>query len=233
MKTSIDKMLLAERVWIPADTQAILWDMDGVLIDSVRSYLAICNQLLEQQFGQSVTLTKAYLRSILAYEPVQFWELILAFVEKNYLIPTAAKSLDNMVIAFRQARQQTVFELNPGIRELLNAADSESLKMAVVSNNPTADIKNILARLQILDYFDMIVGHDIKKIAKKPAPDSYLLAAELLAVDPTQSVVIEDTLIGIEAGYRAGCYTIGVATGGTDFDVLQQAAGIQQVYSSF
>jgi HAD superfamily hydrolase (TIGR01509 family) len=204
-----------------------------VLIDSVNAYLVICNQLLRQHFGNPVTITKAFIRTILAYEPVKFWELILAFVEKTYTIPEATNSIDKMVTAFRQARHDCVIELNPGIRDILKAARSESLKMAVVSNNPTADIKSILKRSGILDDIDCIVGNDIKKLAKKPAPDTYLLAAQLLAVNPTKCVVIEDTLIGIEAGYKANCYTIGVATGGTDYEVLKQAKGIQQVYSSF
>ncbi|HEC85812.1 MAG: hypothetical protein DRR08_05735 [Candidatus Parabeggiatoa sp. nov. 2] len=225
--------LIAERLWIPADTQAILWDMDGVLIDSVSAYLVICNQLLRQHFGNPVIITKAFIRSILAYEPVKFFELILAFVEKTYLTPEATKSIDKMVTAFRQARHDNVIELNPGIRDILKAARSQSLKMAVVSNNPTADIKSILTRSGILDDFDSIVGNDIKKLAKKPAPDTYLLAAQLLAVNPKKCVVIEDTLIGIEAGYNANCYTIGVATGGTDFKSLEQAKGVRQVYSSF
>ena len=224
---------LAERLWIPADTQAILWDMDGVLIDSLSVYLVICNQFLTQHFGTHVTITNAFIRSIAAYEPVKFLGLILAFVEETYQVPEATNSLDNLLKTFRQTRRDYVIELNPGVSDILPAARCQSLKMAVVSNNPTTDIEYILKRSGIRDYFDSIVGNDIQQVAKKPAPDTYLLAAQLLEVNPKKCVVIEDTLIGIEAGYHAGCYTIGVATGGADFETLAHSQWAHKVYSSF
>jgi len=50
MQTLKEQINIAERLWIPADTQAILWDMDGVLIDSLSLDLVVCNQLLKQHF---------------------------------------------------------------------------------------------------------------------------------------------------------------------------------------
>ncbi len=54
MQTLKEQISIAERLWIPIDTQAILWDMDGVLIDSLSLDLVVCNQLLKQHFGMSV-----------------------------------------------------------------------------------------------------------------------------------------------------------------------------------
>lgn len=233
MQTLKEQISIAERLWIPADTQAIFWDMDGVLIDSLSLDLVVCNQLLEQNFGNHVTVSKPFIRSIFAYDPETFWELILAFVEKTYNIPEVMKPLDKILVAFNQARHDCVFELNPGILEILKAARAKSLKMAVVSNNPTVDVEDILKRCGIVTYFDSVVGNDIQKVLKKPAPDTYLLAAQLLGVNPEKCVVIEDSLIGIEAGYNAKCYTIGVATGGTEFETFEQLGWAQQIYSSF
>ncbi|MCK5524521.1 MAG: HAD-IA family hydrolase [Thiomargarita sp.] len=233
MQTLKEQISIAERLWIPIDTQAIFWDMDGVLIDSLSLDLVVCNQLLKQHFGNNITVSKPFIRSIFAYDPKKFWELILAFVEKTYNLSEVMKPLDKILEAFHQARHDCVFELNPGISEILKAARAKSLKMAVVSNNPTVDVEDILKRCGIVNYFDSIVGNDIQKLAKKPAPDTYFLAARLLDVNPEKSVVIEDSLIGIEAGYNAKCYTIGVATGGTEFEVLEQLGWAQQIYSSF
>jgi HAD superfamily hydrolase (TIGR01509 family) len=227
------KKLIAERLWIPADTKAILWDMDGVLIDSLSLDLVVCNQFLTQHFGEHVTVEKALIRSLFAYHAEKFWEQILTFVGKTYQIPEVMKPLNQFVDAFNQARRDCVFVLNPGILEILKAARTQSLKMAVVSNNLTVDVQDILARSEIIDYFDSIVGNDIEQVAKKPAPDTYLLATRLLGVNPENCVVIEDSLIGAEAGYNAKCYTIGVATGGTEFEVLEQTQWTQQVYSAF
>ncbi|MDM8558427.1 HAD family phosphatase [Candidatus Parabeggiatoa sp. HSG14] len=233
MQTQLKKKRIAEHLWIPVDTQAILWDMDGVLIDSLSLDLVVCNQFLAQHFGKEVTIEKNLIRSLFAYDPVKFWELILAFVEKTYNIPNAIEVLDTVVKDFNQARDDCVFKLNPGIENILKAAKNKSLKMAVVSNNLTENVKETLNRSNILDYFDNVVGNDIQQVAKKPAPDTYLLAARLLDVNPEKCVVVEDSLIGAEAGYNAKCYTIGVATGGTEFEVLEEAQWTQQVYSSF
>jgi HAD superfamily hydrolase (TIGR01509 family) len=233
MPTLKKSTCLAQRLWIPIDTQAILWDMDGVLIDSLSLDLIVCNQFLAQHFGEQVTVEKALIRSLFAYDSVKFWEMILTSVGNHYQIPDVMKPLNQIVEAFEQARRDCNFELNPGILEILQAAKAQSLKMAVVSNNLTLDIKEILGRIGIVSYFAHLVGNDIEQVAKKPAPDTYLLATRLLEVEPAKCVVIEDSLIGSEAGYHAKCHTIGVATGGTEFAALEQTQWTQQVYSSF
>ncbi len=229
----IPKISIAECLWIPADTQAILWDMDGVLIDSLSLDLVVCNQFLAQHFGNHVTLSKEFIRSLFAYDSVKFWELILTFVKETYDIPDASKVLDTVVQDFNQARDDCVFKLNPGIAEILKTAQANQLKMAVISNNLTQNVKETLERSGILKYFDTVVGNDIQQVAKKPAPDTYLLGANLLKVNPQKCVVVEDSLIGAEAGYNAKCYTIGVATGSADFLTLEQSQLLQQAYSAF
>ena len=225
------KTLIAEHLWIPVNTQAILWDMDGVLIDSLSLDLIVCNQFLAQHFGNHVSVSKHFIRSLFAYDSVKFWEIILTFVGKTYQISDVMKPYSKILEDFHDARHTCIFELNPGILQILQAARSMSLKMAVVSNNPTVDVKDILTRCAIIDYFDEIVGNDIEKVAKKPAPDTYLLATRLLNVEPEKCVVIEDSLVGLEAGNNAKCYTIGVATGSANFEELEQEA--QHVYTAF
>jgi HAD superfamily hydrolase (TIGR01509 family) len=227
------KITIANRLFVPAVTQAILWDMDGVLIDSLRLDLTLCNQLLQRYIDASIVLTPDFIRSLFAYDPTTFWQLILDFVEKEYAIADTQAVFEPILQAFNQARQESHFSLNPGIIEILQAARQQPLKMAVVSNNPTAEVERMLAHAKILDYFDQVVGNDIQRTAKKPAPDTYLLAARLLAVEPQHCVVIEDSLVGAEAGQRAGCYTIGVATGGADFADLAQVTDTQATYTAF
>lgn len=224
---------IADRLWIPLDKQAILWDMDGVLIDSLSLDLTLCNQLLAPHFGPQVTVPKELVRSLFAYDSEKFWTCILDFVEKNYHLHDAHRVLKPILDHFDHARRTCAFTLNPGILEILQSARRQSLKMAVVSNNLTVDVVEILKRAGIFEYFDQMLGNDIENFAKKPAPDTYLLGARLLEVAPQACVVIEDSLIGLEAGSHAHCYTLGVATGGTDFNLLEQTQRAQQVYSSF
>ncbi|BAP57702.1 hypothetical protein THII_3405 [Thioploca ingrica] len=233
MQAQPPTILIAQRLWVPSDIQAILWDMDGVLIDSLSLDFTICNQLVKHHFGEQVSLSKAFICSIFAYDPVKFWELILNFIEMTYSIPEVMKPFDAILSAFNQARSEWVFTLNPGILNILQAAHAQPLKMAVVSNNPTIDVEKILRHTGISDYFTQIIGNDIQQLQKKPAPDTYLLAARLLEVNPHQCVVIEDSLLGAEAGYRAQCFTVGVATGSADFSTLEQSQWTHQVYTAF
>ena len=224
---------IADRLWIPADKQAILWDMDGVLIDSLSLDLTLCNQLIRPHFGPQITIPKSLIRSLFAYDSERFWKAILDFIAEHYHLQDTHRALQPILEHFDQARRTCAFTVNPGILEILHSAQQQSLKMAVVSNNLTDDVVEILKRAKILNYFNTIVGNDIEQCAKKPAPDTYLLGARLLGLDPQVCVVIEDSLIGLEAGQQAHCDTIGVATGGTDFELLEYSRRAQHVYTSF
>ncbi|MCP4344621.1 MAG: HAD-IA family hydrolase [Desulfobacterales bacterium] len=226
--------MIADRLYIPTNTKAILWDMDGVLLDTLGLDMTICNELLHQYFGNHVNLTKDFIRSIFAYHSPEFWQIIFEFIKNEYNISGTENDYNQILKTYDQARNDHVFEINPGIIEILESARKIPLKIAVVSNNLTAEVKTILSRSGIpLDMFDFIVGNDIKDLKKKSAPDTYLFATQMLKVDPGQCVVVEDSLVGAEAGKNAGCFTVGVATGGTDFEPLEKSQFTDRVYSSF
>jgi HAD superfamily hydrolase (TIGR01509 family) len=226
-------MMLANRLNLADQTQAILWDMDGVLLDTLGLDFTVCNDLVQQYFGDRIVLSREFIRSIFAYHPPEFWRLILEFAEKSCEIKGALQYLDEIFPKYNEIRNNTIFRPNHGIIELLKAAKEQDIKCAVVSNNPTEDVKQIITQAELFDYFDHIIGNDIKKLQKKPAPDTYLLAAELLGVAPGNCVVVEDSLLGAEAGHSAGCFTIGVCTGSADFADLESCPWTDCVYMSF
>lgn len=226
-------MLIADRLWIPDNSEAILWDMDGVLLDTLGLDLTVCNQLLHDHIGEGITLSKEYIRSIFAYDPAEFWRLILETVAVEFDLRDAPKLLERILPAYNEARNNAVFDVNPGVVEILDDARERGIKMAVVSNNPTEDVKSIISVSGILTYFKVVVGNDLKRLQKKPAPDTYVYTAELLNVAPQKSVVVEDSILGLEAGHSAGCFTVGVATGGDSFVSLENCRMARTVYSSF
>ncbi|MGR0480409.1 MAG: HAD-IA family hydrolase [Candidatus Electronema sp. V4] len=226
-------MQLNNTLWLPDEIKAILFDMDGVLLDSLGLDLSLCGDLLKKHLGKPVHLSKEFIRSIFAYHPPEFWRRIFAFIETEYDI-TAADAVQDAVLAeYNQARKEAVFPVNPGIVEILTACRAQGIKTAVVSNNPTEDVRKIVTQSGIAAYFDLIVGNDLHNLRPKPAPDTYIYAANLLEIPPAQCAVIEDSLLGAEAGSKASCFTIGVATGGTVFSDLEQSDFIRKVYSSF
>lgn len=226
-------ILLANRLYIPEQTQAILWDMDGVLLDSLEFDVIICNQLISRYFGDHINLSEKFIRSLFAYHPEKFWRLILNFVKNKHNIADTQNRFDEILSDYNHARNNFAFKVNVGVREILENAVSIGLKMAIVSNNSTQDIKKILSQSGIIDYFDHIIGNDIHDCKKKPAPDTYIFASKIFGIQAKNCFVIEDSLLGAQAGYKAGCFTIGVATGGNNFDSLEHCKWTNQVYSSF
>ncbi|MBF0211954.1 MAG: HAD family phosphatase, partial [Magnetococcales bacterium] len=227
------KSLLAQRLLLPTDCAAILWDMDGVLIDSLGLDLRLCNQLLQERWEAAAPLTEEFIGSIFALHPPAFWQRIFAHLEETQGL-TCAESIRSAILEqYEIARLQTAFDLLPGIPEILQAARQQGIRMAVVSNNATRDVQAILERSGIHRAVELIIGNDLPGFQKKPAPDGYLHAARQLGVPPERCVVVEDSLLGLEAGFRAGCHTVAVTTGGTRFDTLAGCGMANQVYQAF
>ncbi len=226
-------MQIAGRLYLPDHIRAVLWDMDGVLVDSLQLDLDVCEKILREYFGSHIRLEREFIRSVFAYHPPEFWRRIFEKTAAEYGIPDMETYYDKIVDKYNEYRLHAVFRVNPGIREILQDARKIPLKLAVVSNNATSEVEQSLRLAGISDLFDLIVGNDIRDMEKKPAPDTYLFAARSLGIDPADCAVVEDSLVGAQAGSRAGAFTIGVATGGADFEELEQSPWAKRVYSSF
>lgn len=226
-------MQFDEILCLPDETKAILFDMDGVLLDSLGLDFTLCNELLSRQLGSSVNLSKEFIRSIFAYHPPEFWRRIFIFIQKHYGIAAAADVQQAVLDKYNAARNEAVFPVNPGIIAVLAACKDQQIKVAVVSNNQTEDVRKIVTQSGIAEYFDLIIGNNLHEMRPKPAPDTYIYAANMLEVPSAQCAVIEDSLLGAEAGDKAGCFVVGVATGGTSFAVLEASEYTRRVYSSF
>jgi HAD superfamily hydrolase (TIGR01509 family) len=223
---------LGQGMRLPGYIRALLWDMDGVLVDSLKLALEAVNTLLAQRFGSSVQVEADLIRALFAYHTAEFWRQILQDVAARYDLHDAPAAAADLQAAYDQARRDSVFALNPGIAAILTNARAAGLKLAVVSNNPTHEVEIALSRAGILEHFDIVVGNDVAQLAKKPAPDTYLHATALLQLKPSECAVIEDSLIGVQAGLATGAHTLAVATGGTSFAQLEQS-GAHAVYQAF
>ncbi|MEO5331177.1 MAG: HAD family phosphatase [Magnetococcus sp. YQC-5] len=233
MSLTPTKYSVAQRLLLPPGTKAILWDMDGVLIDSLGLDIKVCNQLIGDRFGSEIQIPNEFISSIFAFHPPAFWQHIFKYLKTHFQLICDSEIQEDVLRIYEQRRLETAFDILPGIQEILSEACARELKLAVVSNNLTRDVHTILQRAGISDPFVLIVGNDKEGLQKKPAPDCYLHAARHLQVAPENCVVIEDSLLGLEAGLRAGCHTIAVTTGGTRFDTLAGCGMANQVYTAF
>jgi len=181
---------------------AVLWDLDGVLVDS-------------RQFHYESWLYVAQPRSV----EISYQDFLPTFGMRN---PDAIRVLfgdlpeeeinriaEDKERYFRESIRGRIRPL-PGAYNLVVSLHANGHKQAIASSTPRLNIEAILAEIGLKGCFDEIVsGDDVKN--GKPNPDIFLLAAEKLGVDPRCCVVVEDAVVGVQAGKAAGMKVFAVA----------------------
>jgi HAD superfamily hydrolase (TIGR01509 family) len=225
-------MNIVDRLYLPDSTQAVLWDMDGILIDSLSFAIEASNTLIKDHFGPSAQLDPLFVKTIFPFDPPIFWQKIVQQLDSTGHVNVTGISPLELSHQYVSHRARAPFPVHVGIPEILSNLRLKGIKCAVVSNNPIGDILQIIKNCSLLGHFDVFVGNDNDKLRKKPAPDTYLEAALMLRIDPIFCAVIEDSTIGVSAGTAAGCYTVAVATGSADFATLA-CSRPDRVYNKF
>jgi HAD superfamily hydrolase (TIGR01509 family) len=220
---------LDDRLFLPPDTRAILWDLDGTLVDSFQFDLAVCARILSDHAGRAIEIPRPLLREGFALSGSDFW----AFLFKSLDVHAAPGALEAAHADWLAQRLVQAFPVNEGVREVLAAARAAGLRQAVVSNNPQDEVVTILSNCGLLATFDLVAGNDGAGRAKKPAPDSFLYAARSLGVAPARCAAVEDSVLGLKAARAAGAYVIAVATGAEPIDALEASGLADARYPRF
>ena len=95
----------------------------------------------------------------------------------------------------------------PGIRDFLTWLNQQNVRTAVASSSNTSS--GLAKRFDLSKHFQAIIDGNMK-LPRKPAPDTFLLAAKMLGVDPADCIVFEDSLAGIGAAVNAGTHVVAV-----------------------
>lgn len=186
----------------PLQPFAILWDLDGTLVDSAEMHyqswigafsehsIPFDRDLFTRTFGMN---NQSIITTVLQNPPADLLEQISERKEILYrlMIPTQLR-------------------LFPGVLDWLNRLKDRAIPMAVASSAPHQNIADSLHTLQIGAYFQVIVS--VFGRPGKPDPLVFLEAAQALRVPPERCVVVEDAIAGIEAARRAGMKSLAVLT---------------------
>ena len=184
-------------------TKAVLWDMDGVLVDTAPFHFQAWRELFQSldkgfadaDFRRTFGLRNdAILRDILG-------ELTPAEVER------LAQRKEGL---YREKIEGRVTAI-PGAIDLLRRLQQGGRKMAIVSSAPGENVRAVLRSLGLEGVFGAVVAEE-DALKGKPDPQGFLLAAEELGVAAGECVVIEDAPGGVEAAKKAGMRCIGLAT---------------------
>lgn len=180
---------------------AVLFDMDGTLIDSEPVWFDTEARLLaeygfelgpehwQQVLGQPTEVSSRYLLGVSGI-PLSWQELS-----------------EKIEIAMVEQLSQGL-ELLPGAKELLVELQAAGVPTALVSASSRRIVDACIGAIGADFFRHTVSGDDVART--KPDPQPYLLAAELLGVQPGECVVIEDSPIGTAAGAAAGCRVLSV-----------------------
>jgi beta-phosphoglucomutase len=192
---------------------AMIFDMDGVLIDSMPLHVLAWERYL-QRLGISVEDLERRMHGKRNSELVR--DLIDANLPEDVIFRHGAdkEQLFRDMLLERELSHAQI----PGLIEFLERHRGEP--MAIGSNAEPENIEFILERLGLRPYFAVTVnGMQVER--PKPFPDIYLEAAKRLGVGPKNCIVFEDSPTGVEAGRAAGMRVVGVATTPTHFQGIE------------
>lgn len=180
----------------------VMFDMDGVLLDSERgAFNRFRESLLEIGIREDL---EELLKKYVGIPTRKIAEEIL---ERH----KSMVSVDQFLALHhgRGSYYEMCSDLKPmeGLVDFLEFLKEKGIPMAVVSSTSSRNVLITLDRLNILKYFGAVVCGDAVKQGK-PSPEPYLKAAEYLQAAPDECLVIEDSKSGVESAVRAGMYVI-------------------------
>ncbi len=184
-------------------TPAVLWDLDGTLIDTAPFHWRAWNETLaKENFDLS-------------------WEVFISSfgMRNDSIIPmwlgpqTSAADIARIAEAkenrFRELLGALPLQLLPGVEEWLARLQAQGWRQAIATMAPRENLERMVQLANIGQYLDAAAAaEDVDR--GKPEPDIFLAAADRLGVPPARCVVVEDAPAGVEAARRAGMHSIGV-----------------------
>lgn len=197
-------MLQAEHREASHRIQAVVFDCDGLLLDTEKLWMRAEAALVERYGAEYTPEVKARLFGVSANRMGPMLEEILGR-------PGEGETLVKELVTRCWAEIPRHAEPRPGAVDLVRAlkGSDEGIPLGVASNSPGGLVREALQTAGLDGAFEAILGYDDVK-DPKPAPDPYLRCCELLDADPSRSVALEDSPTGVAAARAAGLYVIGI-----------------------
>lgn len=191
---------------IDPSLRAVMFDMDGVIVDSERLHLQASTEVFRQHgihVDSDVFITLAFgRRAVDGYRSI---------------IERYGKGTEDVEGIAREKRDrylelaESSLELVPNFFAFVEYCRKRSWRIALVTSGMPDAQNPILDRFGLRDMFDVsVMGDEVKN--GKPDPEPYLLAMSRLGLEPSSCLVVEDAVSGIEAAKAAGCIAVGLAT---------------------
>ena len=183
---------------------AVIFDLDGTLIDSENNYAASDGKILTS-FGIEYTPD---LRKRLIGRGIDVFVSILI---NEYGVKKTPETLLAMKDRYYLDVARTNTKVFPEMRKLLDILKEQNMPMAIASGSSQAVIDEVIDICGVRDYFAVLIS-SVGLFPGKPAPDIFLETARRLDVTPSECLVLEDSPHGVEAALAAGMKVVAIPT---------------------
>lgn len=181
--------------------RAVVFDMDGTLIDTEK-YYRICWPKALETFGYHMTDEQALTMRSLG-RPFAITQLKSWFGEE--LDYHAVRERRKVLV--EECLSRDGLELKPGARELLQTLRRRRITTAIATATDMERTERYLKTVGLYEYFDKLISATMVEEGK-PSPDVYLYACEQLNLPPDHCMAVEDSPNGVLSAYRAGCKVV-------------------------
>ncbi len=188
--------------------QAIIFDMDELMVDSHPVHKVVMDKILKKYDHSFAELTREEelgLFGLSILDGFRFFHKKFGLKDK-----VSAKDLNEQFNHMLLPTYRKKIQAMPGLQNLVDSCKKRGYRLALASSATRAKIDIVLNKFGLNDLFEVVVSGEDEIKHGKPAPDIFLTAAKKLAIIPSQCLVLEDAKNGIEAAKRAGMLCIGV-----------------------
>lgn len=182
---------------------AILWDMDGTIVDSKDCHFHAWFQTLAKR---GITLEEEVFTTTFGCNNTISLPLYLGHQPEQEVFDQIVHEKESLFLALVLEDSKLV----PGVESWLTITQENGIKQAVASSSAPEIIEQLLDKFGLMPYFEAIVPG--AQLPSKPDPEIYLKAAKKLGRQPERCVVIEDSLAGVQGSKNAGMKCIAVTT---------------------
>ena len=182
--------------------KAVIFDMDGVMIDSEPLWEKTERILLARR---DIEYSPTYRDQIVGLNQNDSGKLLINTFELEETVEDIISERVEILTAIYEEELEVVLDLIP----LLDNLRDSKFKLAVASSSPLRVINFVLDMFSLQEYFPVVVSGECTENGK-PHPDIYLHTAKRLEVEPSECVAIEDSINGVKSAKAAGMYCIAV-----------------------
>lgn len=174
----------------------VIFDMDGVIFDSETMYM---NELMAFFKNNDIDLSLEQCKQVIGVDNRKFREIVFGWWNEK----TSREEFNDILSQYYASLKRNYLAiLNPYIFPLLEYLKTHNYKIALASSSSCELIHFALSSSKLEDYFDLITsGNQFKQ--SKPNPEIYLYTIEQLKVSKKETIIIEDSFWGIQAGNNA------------------------------